>query len=102
MKVVLCNCPVEKAEEIASVLVEKHLAACVNILPKVKSIYHWEGKVCREEESTLLIKIRQHDFKTLEEKLQKIHPYDVPEIVELNVSNTHAPYLKWLYENTER
>ena len=101
MKIVLCNCPVEKGLEIASALVEERIAACVNIVPAVKSVYHWEGKICQEEESTLLIKIRKADFRRLEDRLQEIHPYSVPEIVALNVADVNSPYMKWLYENTK-
>ncbi|BBM81893.1 divalent-cation tolerance protein CutA [Candidatus Uabimicrobium amorphum] len=100
MKVVLCNCPPDKAEEIAKELVESRVAACVNILPHVKSFYHWDGKLCCDEEKTLLIKIRGHDFRVLQQKILQLHPNDVPEIVELNVSNVNAEYLKWLYAST--
>lgn len=100
MKIVLCNCAPKDAESIAKSLVENRIAACVNVIPGVKSFYHWEGKLCCDEEVTLLIKIRQHDFSLLEKKLTELHPYDVPEIVEVNVSNVNTAYVKWLYKST--
>ena len=101
MKVILCNCPPDKAKEIAKQLVEKKVAACVNVIHNVTSFYHWQGNLCEEAESTLLIKLRKTKFKELEKELKSLHPYSVPEIVELNVSNVNMPYLKWIYEVTE-
>ena len=102
MKIVICNCPPAKAEEIAQKLVEERLAACVNIIPLVKSYYYWEGKLCQDQESTLLIKIRKGDFALIQERLQQLHPYTVPEIVELNLSEANTSYLQWVYEMTRR
>lgn len=100
MKVVLCNCSPDKADEVARELVESRVAACVNVVSQVKSYYHWQGEICCDEEATLIIKIRAAGFKRLQQKLSEIHPYDVPEIVELNVSNVNTAYLKWLYAST--
>lgn len=101
MQVVLCNCPPEKAEKIARDLVERRVVACVNVIPGIKSFYHWDNKICEDQESTLLIKIRKEDFKKLEKNLKELHPYDVPEIVALNVANVNTPYIHWLYEMTK-
>ena len=102
MKVVLCNCPVDHAEKIAKTLVEKRIAACVNVVPGVKSFYRWEGKLCEDQESTLLIKIAQTDFSILEQAIREMHPYQVPEIVGIDVSHVHLPYLNWVHETTQR
>ncbi|WP_372370260.1 divalent-cation tolerance protein CutA [Candidatus Uabimicrobium sp. HlEnr_7] len=100
MNIVLCNCPQEKADSIAKELVEKKVAACVNVIPQVKSFYHWQGELCCDNEATLIIKIRANDFERLQKEILQIHPYDVPEMVELSVSNVNEEYLKWLYANT--
>ena len=102
MRVVICNCPVAKAGEIAKTLVQEKIAACVNIIPGVKSFYFWEGKLCEDEESTLLIKLRKSDFSVLEKRINELHPYDVPEIVALNVTDVNGPYCDFVYQMTKR
>lgn len=93
--VVLCTFPdVEKARAIAAELVERRLAACVNLLPGVESIYRWEGKVERAGE--LLAVIKTTRYPELEAALKELHPYVVPEILALPVEAGLAGYLKWL------
>jgi periplasmic divalent cation tolerance protein len=86
----------EDAERIAAALVEGELAACVSILPSVRSIYRWKGTLEREEERLLLIKTRGERFDDLRRALVAIHPYEVPEVVALPIADGHAPYLEWL------
>jgi periplasmic divalent cation tolerance protein len=86
----------EDAERIAERLVEQGLAACVNVLPGVVSIYRWKGRVERDEERLLLIKTRAERFEELRETIVSLHPYEVPEIVALPVIAGHQPYLDWL------
>jgi periplasmic divalent cation tolerance protein len=87
----------EVAESIASMLVEKRLAACVNILPPVRSIYRWEGKVSEEDEVLLLVKTRPELFSTrLLPAVQEMHPYQLPEIIALPVEAGLEDYLKWV------
>lgn len=100
MRIVLCNCPPAQAETIAATLVQERIAACVNVIPVVKSFYFWEGKLCQDEEKTLLIKIRKDDFARLEQRLRELHPYTVPEIVALPVADVNAAYARWLYRST--
>jgi periplasmic divalent cation tolerance protein len=96
--VVLCTFPdVERAREIAAVLVERRLAACVNLLPGVESIYLWEGKVERAGEVLAVIKTTR--YPELEAALKELHPYEVPEILALPVTAGLAGYLKWLGES---
>jgi periplasmic divalent cation tolerance protein len=85
----------EDAERIARELVERGLAACVNVLPAVTSIYRWKGKLEREER-LLLIKTRADRFAALRDALVALHPYEVPEVLALPVADGHAPYLQWL------
>lgn len=102
MRVVLCNAPPDRAEEIARALVEQKLAACVNVLPGVVSIYRWKGAIERGEESTLLIKTRDDLVPSLMEAIRKIHPYEVPEIVALPVDadGVNPAYLAWVDSET--
>lgn len=99
--VVLCAVPADfDAEGLASELVERSLAACVQIGPGVRSIYRWQGAVEKSEERLLLIKSRRELFASLEAAIKDRHPYEVPEIVALDVSVGHAPYLDWLAAST--
>jgi periplasmic divalent cation tolerance protein len=86
----------EDAERIGRALVEGGLAACVNVLPAVTSIYRWKGKLEQEEERLLVIKTRADRFEALREALVALHPYEVPEVLALPVAAGHAPYLEWL------
>jgi periplasmic divalent cation tolerance protein len=88
------------AERIATVLVERGLAACVNVVPGVTSIYRWKGAVERDLELLLVIKTRADRFEALREALVSLHPYEVPELIALPVEAGHLPYLAWLDEAT--
>ena len=90
------------AERIGRALVDARLAACVNVLPAVTSIYRWKGKVETEEERLLVIKTRADRFEALREALVGLHPYEVPEVLALPVAGGHAPYLEWLEANVTR
>jgi periplasmic divalent cation tolerance protein len=89
----------EDAERIARALVERRLAACVNVVPGVVSVYRWRGAVCRDEERLLVIKTRAERLEALREALVELHPYEVPELVALPVEAGHAPYLACLDES---
>jgi periplasmic divalent cation tolerance protein len=100
--VVLVTCgSEEQAANIANSLVEERLAACVNIISPVRSIYRWEGKIWDEKEWLLIIKTQKERFEQLEKKVKSLHSYSVPEIIALPIIEGSAPYLKWLEENTE-
>lgn len=86
LSVVLCNCPPDQAGDIARKIVERRLAACVNLIPGVVSYYWWEGKVEQDGESTLLLKTPTALVGRLTEALRGLHPYDVPEIIALPVT----------------
>lgn len=95
--IVLCTCPdVVTAELLSGELVEARLAACVNIIPGIQSIFRWEGQVRSESETLLVIKTRTDRYSELETHLQKSHPYDVPEILMLPVGDGLASYLDWV------
>lgn len=102
INVVLCNCPADQAETIARALVEQRLAACVNLLPGATSIYRWEGRICTETETTMVIKTASERVDALREGILALHPYQVPEIVVLRVDGTasHGAYLEWVIGET--
>ncbi len=86
----------ELAHKIAGALVESREAACVNIVPGVRSIYRWEGKVCDDRELLLLIKSSAEKFEAIRTRIRALHSYQVPEIVSLSLSAGDADYLGWL------
>jgi len=83
----------------ANELVKKRLAACVNI-SKISSIYSWKGKIENTSEFLVLFKTTQKNKNALKKTIKKMHPYDIPEIAEINISSINQPYLKWLIEST--
>lgn len=95
--VVMCAVPADfDAESLARELVERSLAACVQIVSGVTSVYKWQGALEKSEERLLLIKSRREVFGVLEAAIKAGHPYEVPEIIALPVSVGHGPYLDWL------
>src|SRR5512145_3221453 len=86
----------EEAEQLASSLVEERLAACVNRIKEVQSIYRWEGKVQRSSEELLVIKTRRDLFDALKSRVQDLHSYTVPEVIALPILEGNPSYLQWL------
>jgi periplasmic divalent cation tolerance protein len=86
----------DKAAEIARVLVEEQLAACVNLVPAVRSIYRWQGQVSDDAETLAIIKTTRERFEALRARLVELHPYEVPELIALAIEAGHAPYLDWV------
>ncbi len=98
---VLCNVANEEnAKQIAYCLLEKRLCACVNIIPKVHSLYIWDGKIKEASEYTMLIKTKSSLYQHLEAAIKSLHPYEVPEIIAFDVTNGLADYLAWIGETT--
>ena len=96
VQILLVTAPEDKAKSIASYLLEKRLAACVNILPSIQSLYWWEGKIEESQEALLMIKTTGEKQQALMENLKEIHPYDVPEMLFLPVDHGFPPYLEWV------
>jgi len=95
--VVLNTCAsAEEAEKIAQRLVEVRLAACVTVLPGARSYYRWQGAIENADEWVLLIKTSRESFDSLRVELEKLHSYDVPEIIALPIVDGAANYLNWL------
>ncbi len=86
----------EEANQIAEVLVSARLAACVQILPEIESVYRWRGEVKREKEILILAKTVASQFDELEKTVRALHSYETPEIVAIAVVGVSRPYLKWL------
>jgi periplasmic divalent cation tolerance protein len=94
---VLCTCPDRpSADCLAEALVRQRLAACVNLLPGIASVYRWEGQVERAEEQLLLIKTERRSYPALQEYIQRHHPYQVPEIIALPIVAGSSDYLQWV------
>ena len=90
-----------EAEKIATALVEEQLAACVNILSPIRSIYRWEGKVADDREWLLLIKTRAECFAAVEARVKALHSYQVPEVIALPIVAGAEGYMRWLRGETE-
>jgi len=98
---ILCTCPnAESASRIARALVEERLAACVNRVPGLTSVYRWQGEIHEDNEVLLLIKTQHERFESLRARIIELHPYDVPEVIALEIAAGHAPYLEWLRTET--
>jgi periplasmic divalent cation tolerance protein len=100
-RVVLCSVPNDQVgEQIARALLEEHLAACVNILPGVRSLYRWQGAIQDDRELMLVIKTRSDRYERLEQRVRELHPYEVCEVVALEVTEGSRPYLDWVLGET--
>jgi periplasmic divalent cation tolerance protein len=99
--VVLVTTPtVERAAEIARAVVEERLAACGNVVPGLRSIYRWEGRIQDEAEALLVLKTTRARLEALRERVVALHPYDVPEVIAVPVEAGNAPYLAWIAAET--
>jgi periplasmic divalent cation tolerance protein len=90
-----------EAEKIAHALVERRLAACVNVLPQIRSIYRWQGKVEDAAEVLLVIKTTAAQFPAVRDAIRELHSYDVPECICLPITDGSPDYLNWLTENVQ-
>ncbi|HEY7923562.1 MAG TPA: divalent-cation tolerance protein CutA [Vicinamibacteria bacterium] len=88
----------EEADQLARALVERRLAACVNVVPGVVSHYRWQGELQRDEERLLVIKTRVERIEALRDALRELHPYELPELVAFEITAGSEAYLKWLDE----
>ena len=97
--VVLVTAPsAEKAAEIARAVVEEKLAACGNVIPSIRSIYAWEGKVHDEPEALLILKAPRKRFQDLCDRIVALHPYQVPEVIGLPIEGGNERYIDWIIQ----
>lgn len=99
--VVLITCPSGAAEGLAEMLIEKRLAACVNVIEHLQSVYRWESRIQKDSEALLIIKTVTSRFKELERQTLAVHPYACPEIIALPIAAGHEKYLSWLRAETK-
>ncbi len=100
--VIFCTVPSnEVGQEIANNLVSSKLAACVNIVPGLTSIYTWKGEICTDPELLCIIKTKKNLFKEVEEAIKRIHPYEIAEIIALPVISGSSDYLHWIESVTK-
>ena len=98
--VCFCACPDQAvARRIADALVDERLAACVNLLPGLRSVYRWQGGVHCDDEVLLLIKTTQDKVGMLGDRITALHPYELPELVAVEVAGGLAAYLAWIHES---
>ena len=95
-------CPSKDAEKIARRILENRLAACVNITPRLKSMYWWKGGMEKATERLLIIKTKSALFGSLEICVRSVHPYKVPEIIALSISKGYKPYMNWINVETTK
>ena len=96
-----CTCPdLESAQRIADMLVEERLAACASVLPGLRSVYRWQGAIERADEVLLLIKTTRERIEPLTARVASLHPYELPEVVAVEVAGGLAAYLDWVEEQT--
>lgn len=89
----------EKASEIARTLVEEGLAACGNVVPGLRSIYRWEGRIFDEPEALLILKTQSSRFEALRARVLSLHPYECPEVIALPIEAGHPAYLAWIAQS---
>ena len=99
-QIVFCTCPNEEsAEVVANLLVDERLAACVNLIPNLRSVYRWHDEVKTDSEVLLIIKTMSSVYPALEQAIVDHHPYELPEIISVPIENGLATYLAWIDEN---
>src|SRR6188474_261581 len=92
----------DEAAEVARILVTEQLAACVNLVGPVRSIYRWKGEISDDSETLAVIKTTRERFDAMKTRLVELHPYEVAEVIALPIEAGHAPYLAWIETETSR
>ncbi|HFD81400.1 MAG TPA: divalent-cation tolerance protein CutA [Gammaproteobacteria bacterium] len=100
VQIVYCTVPdADTGRRIAATLLEYRLAACVNLIAGVESLYRWKGEVQRDSEVLLMIKARTADYQALERRILELHPYELPEIIAVPLSDGLPAYLDWVKDS---
>jgi len=98
----MITAPLGKAETLAEVLLTEKLVACVNIVPQVKSMYWWEGKICRDQEELLIVKTRSELKYRIVDCVKKNHEYSVPEVIFMDITDGNEEYLSWIISSVAK
>ena len=91
----------DEAEKIGRALVEEKLVACANIVPSIRSIYRWQGKICDDKETLIILKTKKELFEQIEQRVKALHSYEVPEIISMPIIEGSNEYLSWLENETK-
>ncbi|MEW5994414.1 MAG: divalent-cation tolerance protein CutA [Candidatus Zixiibacteriota bacterium] len=102
IRVVFVSIPRDEANNLARGMVENRLAACVNVVPRIESFFWWDDKLEHDQEALLIIKTTQQRFDELRAWVVQNHPYDLPEIISLPLSDGLPDYIEWVKKETER
>jgi len=97
--VVFCTCPLDAADGLADMLLTRRLAACVTRVQAMESRYWWQGEIHHATETLLVIKTRRDRFSALDAAVLELHPYDVPELIALSITDGSKNYLRWINES---
>jgi periplasmic divalent cation tolerance protein len=97
--VILITAPQKNTKDIAEVLLQEKLVACVNIIEEISSMYWWQGKIEKDKEGLLILKTKEELIDKLIERVKEIHPYTVPEIIALPIIKGNNDYLNWIDES---
>ncbi len=97
-KIIFVTAKIEEAEKIAERIIKEKLAACANIIEKVKSIYWWKNKIEKDNEALIIFKTNYRKISILINKIKEIHSYEVPEVVVVDIETGNNDYLKWIAE----
>lgn len=100
--IALVTCPADSAESLARSIVDEQLAACVNTVPAIHSTYRWQGQVTVDSESLLLIKTTESRFDQLKSRVLELHPYELPEMIAVDLAGGHSPYLQWIVDSVSK
>ncbi len=99
-QIVLNTCPdLVSAERLAKAILNQELAACVSMVPGIRSLYRWQGKIESSQEQLLVIKTKCSHYRSLEQLIQQLHPYELPEIIAVPIDQGLPSYLQWIDEN---
>lgn len=102
--VIYCTVPYrhkKAAKDITKIILKHKLAACVNLIPNIKSVFSWDGEICEEKEILMMIKTRRANYGKIKLLIEEIHPYEVPEVIALPIVDCSEEYLKWLVQETQ-